>query len=161
MSTVLTSEPTTMLAVWQRHAHAEFVLKDPGTGGEGRRAVFDFYDRQFLPAIPRDIELLPVSLVCGADRIVEEMVVRFTHSLSMNWMLPGVPATGRKVEFMLVAIIGFEGGRIASEHIYWDQTTVLSQLGVLHIAPAVTGVGSTSRIRRLVSASQCQPVSPR
>jgi len=172
MNTVLNLESTPMLATWQRHTHAEFLLKDPdaalatmsdnpyvicvptGSGGEGREGVFDFYDRQFLPAIPPDMELLPVSLVCGQDRIVEEMLARFTHSVPMDWMLPGVPPTARWVELMLVAVIGFESDKIASEHIYWDQTTVLSQLGVLNVPSAGAGVGSASRIRRLMSANQ-------
>ena len=57
-------------------------------------------------------------------------MIRFTHAIEMSWMLPGVPATGRKVEFVLIGIIQFRCGKIAHEHLLWDQATVLSQLGV-------------------------------
>jgi carboxymethylenebutenolidase len=167
----------TMLATWQQHTHAEFVLKDAdaalatmtenpsvlaipsGAGGVGRAGVHAFYANQFLPNIPPDIELDSLSQSFGSDRIVEEFVIRFTHTLIMGWMLPGLPPTGRKVEFLLVGIIKFQAGKIAHEHIYWDQATVLSQLGVLD-HPAAAGVGSAAQLLKLsaspmdVAASQ-------
>jgi carboxymethylenebutenolidase len=60
-----------------------------------------------------------------------------------------VPATGRKVEFPLVGIIGIEGGKVASEHIYWDQATVLFQSGILDHPTAAAGVGSAARLLEL------------
>jgi carboxymethylenebutenolidase len=81
--------------------------------------------------------------------MVEEFVVRFTHTLGMDWMLPSVPATGRKVEFALVAIIQFQDGKVVSEHLYWDQATVLSQLGVLDHPTATAGVGSAEQLLKL------------
>ena len=119
-----------MLATWQQHTHAEFVLKDPdaalatmienpyvllipsGTGGTGRAGVHEFYANQFLPKIPPDFELDFVSQIFSNDRIVEEFVVRFTHSLNMDWMLPGLSPTERKVEFVLVGIIQFQAGKV-------------------------------------------------
>ena len=116
----------TLSAVWQEHAHAEFVLKDAdaalatmvddpyvlcipsGTGGVGRVEVRDFYARQFLPQLPPDLEFISLSQVFGGERLVEEFVVRFTHTRAMDWMLPGVAPTGRKVEFALVAIVAFQ-----------------------------------------------------
>jgi carboxymethylenebutenolidase len=75
------------------------------------------------------MELVPVSRTVGADRIVDEMVCRFTHSSEIDWMLPGLPPTGRAVAVPLVAIVQFRDGKVAHEHIYWDQASVLVQIG--------------------------------
>ena len=157
-----------MLATWQRHTHAEFVLKDAdaalvtmtdnpyvicvpsGTSGVGRAGVHAYYAEQFLPCIPPDFELESVSQIFGGNHIVEEFVVRFTHTLAMDWMLPGVPATGRKTEFAFVGVIRFEAGKIASEHLHWDQAAVLAQLGALHRVTAI-GVRSAARLLRLAA----------
>jgi carboxymethylenebutenolidase len=157
----------TMLATWQQHAHAEFVLKDAdaalatmsanpyvlcipsGRGGRGRAGVREFYARQFLPNLPPDFELNSVSQLLGDDRMVEECVIRFKHTLAMDWMLPGVPPTDRKVEFALVAIVRFQAGKIAHEHIHWDQATVLSQLGIVDHPVAAAGVASATHLLKL------------
>jgi len=163
----LTPYQQTMLATWQQHTYAEFVLKDAdaalatmtenpyvlaipsGTGGTGRIGVREFYARQFLPYIPPDFDLTSLSQTFGFDRIVEEFVIRFTHTLDMDWMLPGVRATGRRVEFALVGVIQFDAGKVAHERLYWDQATVLSQLGVLDHPAAAAGVGSAARLLKL------------
>jgi carboxymethylenebutenolidase len=157
----------TLPAVWQEHTYAEFVLKDAdaalatmvedpyvlcipsGTGGAGRAEVRDFYTRQFLPSIPPDFELVPLSQVFGGERLVEEFVVRFTHTLAMDWMLPGVAPTGRKVEFALTAVVGFRNGKVSHEHILWDQTAVLCQLGLLDLPVARAGTTSAARLLKL------------
>ena len=59
-------------------------------------------------------------------------------------MLPGVTATGRSVEFAFVGIIQFQRDKIANERLYWDQATVLSQLGVLYHPLAAAGVSSAA-----------------
>src|SRR5262249_40694517 len=146
MSDVVLDRPT-LPAIWQEHMYAEFVLKDAdaalatmvaepyvlciptGTGAMGRAAVREFYARRFLPAIPPDFELTTLSQVYGGNRLVEEAVVRFTHTVAIDWMLPDVPPTGHTAEFALVAVIGFQAGKISHEHIHWDQLTVLAQLG--------------------------------
>lgn len=168
------SEQQTMLSIWQQHLHAEFELKDAdaalatmtenpyvilipsGTGGTGKAGVRDFYANHFLSQIPPDIELVPVSETSGHDRIVEEYVLRFTHTLNMDWLLPGVPPTDRKAEFVLVVIIHFENGKMASEHLYWDQATVLSQLGILDTPVAAAGIESAARLITL-SAQASNP----
>jgi carboxymethylenebutenolidase len=155
------------VATWQQHTYAEFVLKDAdaalaamtenpyvlaipsGTGGMGRIGVREFYARQFLPNIPPDFDLTSLSQTFGYDRIVEEFVIRFTHTLAMDWMLPGVPATGRRVEFALVGIVQFDAGKVAHEHLYWDQATVLSQLGVPDHPAAAAGMGSAEQLLKL------------
>jgi carboxymethylenebutenolidase len=165
--TKLTPDQQTMLATWQQHTHAEFVLKNadaalatmtenpyvflvsPGTARVGRAAVHEFYANHFLPKIPPDLELTSLSQTFGEDRIVEEMVMRFTHSVEMDWMLPGVLATGRRAEFALVGVIQFEAGKVAHEHLYWDQATLLSQMGVLDHPLAAAGVGSAGQLLKL------------
>jgi len=157
----------TLSSAWQEHMHAEFVLKDAdaalatmtdepyvmciptGTSAVGRTEVREFYARCFLPSIPPDFELSPVSQVFGNDRLVEESVVRFTHTLAMDWMLPDMPPTGRKVEFALVVIVGFQDGKVAHEHIHWDQLAVLAQLGKLGHPAAKASVSSAARLLEL------------
>ena len=163
----LTLKQQTMLATWQQHTLAEFGLKDAdaalatmtenpyvlcvasGRGGVGRAGVREFYAHQFLTSIPRDFELESLSQSFSDDRIVEELVARFTHTLDMGWMLPDVPPTQRKVEVALVGLIQFQADKIAREHLYWDQATVLSQLGVVSHQAAAAGVGSAARLRKL------------
>jgi carboxymethylenebutenolidase len=163
----LTPDQQAMLAIWQQHAHAEFVLKDAdaalatmtenpyvflvasGVGRVGRAAVHEFYANKFLPNIPLDLELTSLSQTFGTDRMVEEMVVRFTHTIGMDWILPDVRPTGRSAEFALACVIQFKAGKVASEHLYWDQATLLSQMGVLDHPMAAAGMISATELLRL------------
>src|SRR6516164_9160639 len=122
---VLTPDQQTLLAAWQRHTQAEFVLRDAdaalatmtenpylwmiatGTACIGRAAVHEYHANQFLPAIPPDLELESLSQTIGADRLVEQMVVRFTNTIEMDWFLPALRPTGRRAEFVIAAVIGF------------------------------------------------------
>ena len=81
--------------------------------------------------MPPDTEIVPISRTIGVERLVDEMIFRFTHTLEMDWMLPGIAATGKRVECGLVVIVHFREGKLASEHIYWDQASVLAQIGFL------------------------------
>ena len=93
------------------------------------------------------MELVPVSRTLGADQLVDEMVVRFTHTSEIDWMLPGIAPTGRKVEVPLVAIVRFRDGKVAHEHIYWDQASVLVQIGRLDPADLpVAGVETARKV---------------
>ena len=156
-----------MLATWQQHIYAEFVLKDAdaalatmtenpyvlfiasGVVLVGRAAVREFYANKFLPNIPPNFEITTLSQTVGDDRIVEEMSARFTHTIDMDWLLPGVRPTGRKAEFIVAVFVQFAGGKIAHEHAYWDHATVLSQLGVLDHPLAVGGMRSAAELLRL------------
>ncbi len=149
MSTELTPEQKKMVDIWEEHTMCEFETKDVEetmrtmtdephvnhvpvmTGGFGRDDVRNFYSQYFIPSQPQDVELAIVSRTVGTDTIVDELIFKFTHSIDMPWLLPGIPPTGKKVELPLVAIVGFEGGKISSEHIYWDQASVLVQIGIL------------------------------
>jgi carboxymethylenebutenolidase len=101
------------------------------TGGVGKPALREFYSKYFIPQIPPDTDLTPISRTIGTDQLVDEMVLKFTHTIQMDWILPGIAPTGKRVEVPVVAIIRFRDGKLAHEHIYWDQASVLVQLGLL------------------------------
>jgi carboxymethylenebutenolidase len=101
-------------------------------GGSGPQGVRDFYARRLIGQFfPPDAEFTTVSRTYGETQLVDEQVISFTHTLKMDWMLPGVEPTGRPVSVAFVVIVGVAGDKIAYEHIFWDQATVLVQLGLL------------------------------
>ncbi len=101
------------------------------TGGVGREELREFYATHFIPQMPPDTEMTPLSRTIGTDRLVDEMVFKFTHTIAMDWMLPGIPPTGKHVEVPLIVVVHFRDGKLAHEHIYWDQAAVLVQLGFI------------------------------
>ncbi len=119
-------------------------------GGDGKEELYEFYAKYFLPQIPPDTEMVPVSRTIGQGRLVEEMVVRFTHSIPMDWMLPGIAPTGKRVEIAMLVVVQFDGDKLAHEHLYWDQASVLVQLGLLQPAglPVVGAEGARSLLDR-------------
>ncbi len=142
-------ENVDLAAVFDAHVKFEFVdqdlestmqtmVSDPYvhcvptlTGGIGYRALYEFYRDRFIGHWPADTTITPVSRTVGVDRVVDEMVISFTHDQVMDYILPGVPPTGRHVDIPHVVIMRFEDGKIAHEHIYWDQASVLVQVGLL------------------------------
>lgn len=101
------------------------------TGGRGAAEVRRFYERYFVGKWPADTKVVQVSRTVGGDQVVDELLVSFTHDIQLDFMLPGVPPTGKRVELPLVVVMKFEGGKIAHEHIYWDQASLLVQVGLL------------------------------
>jgi carboxymethylenebutenolidase len=138
-----------LAALWEAHCRYEFETRDVDAtmatmvaepyvnhiptmaGGVGHDQLKRFYKYHFIGANPPDTAMVPVSRTVGADSIVDEMIFRFTHTSTIDWMLPGIPPTGRTVEVPLVAIVKFRDGKLAHEHIYWDQASVLVQIGRL------------------------------
>jgi carboxymethylenebutenolidase len=117
------------------------------TGGSGLDELREFYSKRFIPQMPPDTEMTPVSRTIGEDQLVDEMVFKFTHTIPMDWMLPGIPPTGKRVEVPLVAIVRFREGKLAHEHIYWDQASVLVQIGLLDSDKLpVLGVESAKKV---------------
>ena len=117
------------------------------TGGSGRDELREFYSKRFIPQMPPDTVMTPVSRTIGEDQIVDEMIFKFTHTIPMDWMLPGVAPTGKRVEIPLVAIVRFKEGKLAHEHIYWDQASVLVQIGLLDSGKLpVMGVETAKKI---------------
>lgn len=135
--------------LWDEHVKCEFAMRNTEdtlatmvedayvnhvpvlTGGIGHDQLRDFYSQRFIPQMPPDTSMTPISRTIGADRVVDEMVFEFTHTIRMDWMLPGIAPTGRRVKVPLVVIVHFRDGKLAHEHIYWDQASVLVQLGLL------------------------------
>jgi len=138
-----------LVAVWEAHCRYEFETRDVDatmatmvanpyvnhiptmTGGVGQAELKRFYKNHFVGGNPPDTALRPVSRTVGADQLVDEMIFSFTHTREVDWMLPGVAPTGKRVEVPLVAIVKFVDGKVAHEHIYWDQASVLVQIGLL------------------------------
>lgn len=117
------------------------------TGGTGHDELRRFYSTDFIPQMPADTSMTPVSRTIGVDRIVDEMVFEFTHTSKMDWMLPGVEPTGKHVKVPLVVIVHFRDGKLAHEHIYWDQASVLVQLGLIDSQTLpVVGVASAEKV---------------
>lgn len=159
----LTAAQRRLRDVWEEHMRCEFAAKDVDgtmatmvadshvnhvptmTGGVGFSEISDFYARFFIPHMPPDTQTVPVSRTIGENQIVDEMIFTFTHTIPMDWMLPGVPPTGKRVEVPLVAIIGFRDGKVSHEHIYWDQASVLVQLGLLDASKLPVAGADTAR----------------
>src|SRR3984893_15051314 len=138
-----------LVRLWEEHTSHEFTTRDPEatlatmvedayvnhvpvkTGGIGKSALRAFYSRDFIPSMPPATTLTPVSRTVGETQLVDEMIFSFTHTQEMPWMLPGIAPTNRKVEVALVAIVRFRDGKLAHEHIYWDQASVLKQIGLI------------------------------
>jgi carboxymethylenebutenolidase len=125
-------------------------------GGNGKEELHKFYAKYFLPQIPPDTEMVPVSRTIGQGRLVEEMVLRFTHTIPMDWMVPGIPPTGKRVEVAMLVVVQFDGDKLAHEHLYWDQASVLVQLGLLQREglPVVGAEGARSVLDRSIPLNE-------
>jgi carboxymethylenebutenolidase len=160
----LTAAQETLCRLWVEHVQYEFethntedtlatMVEDAYvnhipvlTGGVGQDQLREFYSKRFIPQMPPDTEMTPISRTIGTDQLVDEMVFKFTHTIRMDWMLPGLAPTGKRVEVPLVAIVRFREGKLAHEHIYWDQASVLVQLGLLDAAALpVAGIESAHK----------------
>ena len=154
-----------LVRLWEEHMRHEFQTRSTDdtlvtmvedayvdhvpvlTGGSGKAELREFYATHFIPKMPPDMEMVPISRTVGSDQLVDEMVIKFTHSLEMDWMLPGIPPTGRRIEVALVVIVRFRDGKLAHEHIYWDQASVLAQLGLLDTDKLpVAGIESAQKV---------------
>lgn len=136
-------------ALWERHSDLEFKFRNAEetmttmvaepyvnhvptmTGGVGQRELYRFYKNHFIPKLPKDTKIVPVSRTIGGDRLVDELLFCFTHDIEIDFLLPGIPPTGKYVEIPTVAIVQFRGDKLVHEHIHWDQATALVQLGLL------------------------------
>ena len=117
------------------------------TGGVGHDQLREFYSQRFIPQMPPDTSMTPVSRTIGTDRVVDEMVFEFTHTIKMDWMLPGVEPTNQHVKIPLIVVVHFRDGKLAHEHIYWDQASVLTQLGLIDAAGLpVAGVETAEKV---------------
>lgn len=157
-------------ALWEAHCHHEFATRDVNatmatmvedpyvnhiptmTGGVGKTLLAHFYQHHFVDSNPPDTVLIPISRTIGASQIVDELLFCFTHTTEVPWMLPGVAPTGKRVEIPLVAIVKFRGDKLCHEHIYWDQASVLVQIGLLD--PQGLPVAGIETARKLLDETQ-------
>ncbi len=153
-------------AIFDEHVASEFESKDIDAtmrtmveepyvwhvptlaGAAGGEQVRQFYITKFIGHTPDDAVLRPISRTVTADRVIDEFVLEFTHDAEIPFMLPGVAPTGRKARVPTVVVMGFDGDKITHEHIYWDQATVLAQLGLLD--PADLPVAGAEQADRLL-----------
>jgi carboxymethylenebutenolidase len=154
-------------AVLDEHLAAEFVTMDLDatmatmaddpylnhvpvlTGGIGREEVRRFYEQVFIGHWPADTTMERISRTVGHDHVIDELVLSFTHDITMNHMLPGVPPTGRRVRLAVCVVAGFQDGKLTHEHVYWDQASVLVQVGLLD--PAGLPVAGAEQAEKLLA----------
>ena len=165
----LNEQQQALVALFQEHVQAELrgdlettmatITDNPHltnvpsmVGGAGQKGVRDFYANHLVGKFfPPDVEMVPVSSTVGTDQIVDELVIRFTHTTEIEWMLPGVQPTGKRVEAAFAVIVGIKDGKISHEHIYWDQASVLVQIGLLD--PTGLPVSGAEAARRILDPS--------
>jgi carboxymethylenebutenolidase len=161
--------PQAMIDLFQKHVNAELagdldttmatMSDDPHlnhvptmAGGVGRDGVLAFYrDHLIGKFFPPDVKMASISLTVGESQLVEELAISFTHTTTIDWLLPGVAPTGKPVEMAVAVVVGFKGDRISHEHIYWDQAGVLVQVGLLD--PKGLPVTGAESARKVVNPS--------
>lgn len=142
-------EQQVLIDIWEAHIHAEFEAKSVDATlatmiesahlnniptmktADGLDAIREFYSHSFIKSIPPDTEITLISRTVGQHQLVDEQIFKCTHSQQMDWLLPNIPPTGKMIEIPMVVIIGFRENKVAHEHIYWDQASVLVQVGLL------------------------------
>ena len=158
-----TPDERRLIDIWEDHLRCEFAERDAAatvatisddnyvnhvpvmTGGRGRAEMLTFYGRHFIPQMPADTRLTPVCRTVGQGRVIDEMIFAFTHDIRMDWMLPGIAPTGRRVEVPLVVVVQLRAGQVVCERIYWDQASVLVQIGLLDPARLPVAGAETAR----------------
>ncbi|MGM9453190.1 ester cyclase [Legionella bozemanae] len=170
----LTRDQQQLLQIWENHTRYEFEVKNVNQtmktmienpyvnhvptmmGGFGKKEVEQFYSKSFISQMPQDTETILVSRTIGTNQIVDELIFKFTHSIRMDWILKGIEPTGKRVEIPLVAVVAFQDGKIASEHIYWDQASVLVQLGLIQSDNLpVYGIETAHKVMELKNRTNC------
>ena len=144
--------PKQLEQLWSDHLAGEFESKDVeatlatmvddayvnhmpvNTGGRGKDALRAFYQNDFIPSWPDDLQMAPLNRVVGEGQLVDELHLTFTHDRPMPWLLPNVPPTHRKIAMDVVVVVQFRADKLACERIYWDHAAVLRQAGLLKLA---------------------------
>jgi carboxymethylenebutenolidase len=161
----MSSDPKGLGAMFDAHCAAEFETRDieatmatmgvhphvthvpTMTGGDGHDAVRQFYANYFIGRVPDDWAVTLISRTVGENQLVDEVMISFTHDCEIPALLPGVAPTGKRVTIPFVVVVGFEDGKVAHEHIYWDQASMLAQIGLLDKTKLpVTGAEQAARL---------------
>jgi len=147
-SVVQTTINYDLVKLWEAHETYEFISQDVESAistmtddayvhlipiqfcAHGKEAVKEFYSNQLIGKIPPDVSFKPISRTVGEIQIVEERSYSLTHTQEI-FLLPGIPPTNKFIEFSIIIIVGFRDGKIAYERLYWDQVSVLEQIGLL------------------------------
>jgi carboxymethylenebutenolidase len=157
-------------AVFDEHIKYEFVDKDVEatmktmvkepyvhlvpvlTGGIGFDGVYNFYKNHFVGKTPIDTNIARISRTVSNDQVVDELIISFTHDIELDFILPGIPPSGKHIEIPLVIIMKFDGTKVAHEHFYWDQASVLAQIGLLdENSLPVKGIEVSQKLKELSS----------
>src|SRR5215470_20227476 len=164
------NEVSDLSALFDGHIEREFVDRDVDktmatmiaepyvlgipimTGGYGGVEVRRFYSEHFINQIPKDAKVTPISRTVGEDQVVDEFIVSFTHDTQWDYLLPGIPPTGKRVDLPHVVVMKFENGKIAHEHVWWDQASLLVQVGLLD--PSKLPVAGLEQARELLRVSK-------
>ena len=161
-----------LAAVFDTHINCEFdkidvfatmqtMVKDPYvhhvpvlTGGIGYEKVYTFYRDSFIGKMPSDTKFVQISRTIGKYQVVDELILSFTHDIEIPAMVPGIPPTGKHVELPLVVVMRFKGNKIAHQHIYWDQASLLSQIGLIDSKELpIIGIEQSKKLQELVALS--------
>jgi carboxymethylenebutenolidase len=159
-------------AIFDKHIKCEFqdrdveatmktMVKEPYvhhvpalTGGVGYDEVYNFYKTHFVGKMPDDTKIEHISRTVGKDQVVDELILKFTHNREIEYMIPGIPPTGKYVELPHVVVMRFVGNKIAHEHIYWDQASILAQIGLLDTnSLPVKGIEQSRKLQKLAADS--------
>lgn len=167
-------------AIWEEHCKYEFETRDvPATmatmvaepyvnhiptltGGVGYAQLSRFYRHHFIHNNPQDMSLVSISRTVGVTQVVDEFIMRFTHDREIDWLVPGIAPTGKFVEIPMLGVIKFRGPKLCHEHIYWDQASVLVQLGLLDAKglPIAGAITAHKLLDESIESNQMMPTWP-
>ena len=158
--------------IFDKHVNCEFENKDVDatmktmtkepyvyhipvlTGGRGYDEVYTFYSNSFVGKMPSDTKFVRISRTIGKDQVVDELIISFTHDIEIPAMIPSISPTGKYVELPIVVVMKFKGNKISHEHIYWDQASLLKQIGLLeNNSIPIIGIAQSKKLKELLSLS--------
>ena len=165
------SSTNNLALVFDKHVNCEFEDKDVDatmktmtkepyvyhipvlTGGKGYDEVYTFYSNSFVDKMPSDTKFVRISRTIGKDQVVDELIMSFTHNIEIPAIIPGISPTGKYVELPIVVLMKFKGNKIAHEHIYWDQASLLKQIGLLDNSKElpIMGIEQSKKLQELLS----------
>jgi carboxymethylenebutenolidase len=166
-----TTTNNNLAVVFDKHVNCEFEAKDVDatmqtmtkepyvyhipvlTGGKGYDEVYTFYSNNFVGKMPSDTKFVRISRTIGKNQVVDELIISFTHDIEIPAMIPSIPPTGKYVELPIVVVMKFKGNKIAYEHIYWDQASLLKQIGLLDNSKElpIIGIEQSKKLQELLS----------
>jgi carboxymethylenebutenolidase len=166
------SSTNNLAVIFDKHVNCEFenkdvdatmktMTKDPYvyhipvlTGGKGYDEVYTFYSNSFVGKMPSDTKFVRISRTIGKDQVVDELIISFTHDIEIPAMIPSISPTGKYVELPIVVVMKFKGNKISHEHIYWDQASLLKQIGLLeNNSIPIIGIEQSKKLKELLSLS--------